>query len=82
MLPQVKIFILLLLFNFSVSGTADSFKDEMELTFSSGYEVVNQTLKVGRKLLVSLDAMLDYPEPGPDPGHEPHPPPPSPPFAA
>ncbi|KAM1585105.1 hypothetical protein ACFX1Z_038016 [Malus domestica] len=76
MLPQVKIcIILLLLFNFSVSGTADSFKDGMELTYSSGpeLEVVNpQKIKAGRKLLISLDAMLDYHEPGPNPGHEPH----------
>ncbi|CAN6585837.1 unnamed protein product [Malus baccata var. baccata] len=74
MLPQVKIFIiLLLLFNFSVSGRADSFKDELELTSSSGHEVVNQQMtKGGRKLLISLDAISDYKEPGPNKGHDPH----------
>ncbi|KAM1515872.1 hypothetical protein FF1_014919 [Malus domestica] len=72
MVPQVKIFImLLLLFNFSVSGRADIFKDGMELTHSSGHAM----LKVGRKLLVSPDELLDYPQPRPNPRHTPPPPP-------
>ncbi|CAN6585838.1 unnamed protein product [Malus baccata var. baccata] len=71
MVPQVKIFImLLLLFSFSVSGRADIFKDGMELTHSSGHAM----LKVGRKLLVSPDELLDYPQPRPNPRHTPPPP--------
>ncbi|KAM1536045.1 hypothetical protein TB2_014585 [Malus domestica] len=69
MLPQVKIFMLILLFNFSVSGRADRFNYELELTSSSGHE---QMITGGRKLLISLDAILDYQEPGPNPSHEPH----------
>lgn len=33
--------------------------------------VIVQMIK-GRKLLMELDAMLDYQEPGANPGHEPH----------
>ncbi|ONI07522.1 hypothetical protein PRUPE_5G125500 [Prunus persica] len=72
MLPQVKIFIILfLLFDLPISGRADNFKDGMELTYSSGHEVNIIEMMKGRKLLLALDAMLDYQEPGANPGHEP-----------
>ncbi|KAH0975057.1 hypothetical protein GBA52_016956 [Prunus armeniaca] len=52
-------------------GRADSFKDGTELTYSSGHEVNIIEMMKGRKLLLALDAMLDYQEPGANPGHEP-----------
>ncbi|KAF3448744.1 hypothetical protein FNV43_RR09457 [Rhamnella rubrinervis] len=68
---MIKTFILLyLLFNFSFSGRADNyFNDGVELNNPTD-EVMNMHLK-GRKLMIKVDAMVDYQDPGPNPTHEP-----------
>ncbi|PRQ16622.1 hypothetical protein RchiOBHm_Chr7g0186221 [Rosa chinensis] len=69
MVPQVKIFIILLvlLFDISVISADNNYKEGMELTYTSGRKMIK-----GRKLFMELDAMLDYQDPGANPGHEPH----------
>ncbi|PON92862.1 hypothetical protein TorRG33x02_114600 [Trema orientale] len=80
MLPQqIKIFILmyLLLINSSFSAEGadhDNFKGSgMKLTNTPDHELMlMKAMNIGRKLLITVDAMLDYQDPGANPVHDPH----------
>ncbi|XP_062119607.1 uncharacterized protein LOC133834120 [Humulus lupulus] len=76
----IKIFILmylLLLINPSFSeGSADHDHHNFK-SITTGLELITNTtpnqevMMKGRKLLIKVDAMLDYQDPGPNPSHDP-----------